>query len=38
MVILGLTIEIIEFICLTMKMFNFMVNVICKVNLVLVFD
>ena len=37
MVILSLTIEIIELISLTMKMFNFMVNVFCRVNLVLVF-
>ena len=38
MVILSLTIEIIELIFLTMKMFNFMVKVFCRVNLVLVFD
>jgi hypothetical protein len=32
-----LTIEIVKLICLTLEMFNFKVNVFCRVNLVLVF-
>jgi hypothetical protein len=37
-VILSLTIETIELICLTLEIFKFKVNVFCRVNLVLVFD
>ena len=36
--ILSLTIEKIELICLTLEIFEFKVNVFCRVNLVLVFD
>jgi hypothetical protein len=35
MVTLSLTIEIVELISLTLEMFNFKVNVFCRVNLVL---
>jgi hypothetical protein len=38
MVILSLTIEKIELIFLTLEIFEFMVNVFCRVNLVLVID